>query len=245
MDQSKLEIIDLLDDSIENAKKIVHASSTQGFLMLEGHGFTEEEIDLLFQFSHDYFRLPLEEKNKCPIKTDNTGYTAIGVENLEEDDLDRGYGDPKECFNFSNLDLRTGIPKQTIPEFWIDKMDVISKTILKLRDALKRSLRLLAIGLEIEGLEGVDPEWFVERHHDDHLSGTTLRFLRYPSPVDINATEDEKNKFSELNVAGAHTDYGTVTLLFQKQEESGLQLYSQQTKKWESVPYVPASAKYR
>jgi isopenicillin N synthase-like dioxygenase len=245
MDQSKLEIIDLLDDSIENAKKIVHASSTQGFLMFEGHGFTQADIDLLFQFSHDYFKLPLEEKNKCPIETDNTGYTGLGVENLEEDDLDRGYGDPKEGFNFANFDLKTGIPKQKIPEFWIDKMDVISKTVLKLRDALKRSLRLLAVGLEIEGIDGVDPEWFVERHHDDHFSGTTFRFLRYPSPVDGSASEEEKDKFSELNVAGAHTDYGTVTLLFQKQEESGLQLYSQQTKKWESVPYVPASAKYQ
>ena len=244
MEISKLEIIDLNDNSGANAKKIVHASSTQGFLMFEGHGFTEAEIDLLFQFSHDYFQLPLEEKNKCIIQTDNAGYTGMGVENLEEDDLDRGYGDPKEGFNFANFDLKTGIPNQPIPEFWQDKMDIISKTVLKLREALKKSLRLLSAGLEIEGVDGFDHEWFVERHHDDHFSGTTFRFLRYPSPVNENASEEEKDKFKELNVAGAHTDYGTVTLLFQKKEESGLQLYSPITKKWESVPYVPASAKY-
>lgn len=245
MNQSQLEIIDLEDESAENATKIVHASSTQGFLMFEGHGFTQAEIDMLFQFSHDYFNLPTEEKNKCPIEKDNTGYTGMGVENLEEDDLDRGYGDPKEGFNFANLDLNTGRPNQKIPEFWSDKMDVISNTVLKLRIALKKSLRLMARGLEIEGVDGIDAEWFVERHHDDHFSGTTFRFLHYPSPVPSGASEAEKSKFKDLNVAGAHTDYGTVTLLFQKEEESGLQLYSQITKRWENVPYIPASPKYQ
>lgn len=245
MDQTKLEIIDLHDTSVDNAKKILHASSTQGFLMFEGHGFTQDEIDLLFKFSHDYFNLPVEEKNKCTITHDNAGYTGIGVENLEEDDLDRGYGDPKEGFNFACFNLKTGIPNQPIPEFWADKMDIVSSTVLKLRDALKKSLRLLAVGLEIEGDDGIDENWFAERHHDDDFSGTTFRFLHYPNPVKEGASVEEKDKFKNLNVAGAHTDYGTVTLLFQKEEESGLQLFSQLTKKWENVPYVPASSKYK
>lgn len=245
MDQTKLEIIDLEDTSSDNAKKIVHASSTQGFLMFEGHGFTEQEIDLLFQYSHDYFKLSVDEKNKCVIQTDNAGYTGMGVENLEEDDLDRGYGDPKEGFNFANFDLKMGIPKQPIPEFWQDKMEVISATVLKLRDALKKALRLMAVGLEIEGDEGLDENWFVQRHHDDDFSGTTFRFLHYPAPVNAGASEEEKDKFRDLNVAGAHTDYGTVTLLFQKKEESGLQLYSPISKNWENVPFVDASPKYK
>lgn len=247
MNQTQLEIIDLADTSIENAKKIVHASSTQGFLMFEGHGFSQSEVELLFKFSHDYFSLSLAEKNECSIVSDNTGYTGLGVENLEEDDLDRGYGDPKEGFNFANFDLRTGMPNQKIPKYWEDKMDVISKTVLKLRDALKKSLRLLAVGLEIEGIDGVDPEWFVERHHDDKFSGSTFRFLKYPSPVKPGEQieDSEKERLLSMNVAGAHTDYGTVTLLFQKEEESGLQLYSQASKKWEAVPFVPTSSKYQ
>lgn len=245
MEVTKLEVVDLLDESDANARKIVDASSTQGFLMFEGHGFTQEEIDQLFTFSHDYFQLPTEVKTLCNIEHDNAGYTGLGVENLEEDDLDRGYGDPKEGFNFANFDLKTGIPKQKIPEFWEDKIDVISATVLKLREALKRALRLMARGLEIETEDGtIDVDWFVERHHDDHFSGTTFRFLRYPCPVGPGATQEEKAKHKDVNVAGAHTDYGTVTLLFQKEEESGLQLYSPMTKKWESVPYIGPSAKY-
>lgn len=247
MDETKLEIIDLEDASIENAKKTVDASSTQGFLMFEGHGFSQEEVDQLFEFSKDYFNQSVTEKNKYKISTNNAGYTGMGVENLEEDDLDRGFGDPKEGFNFNNFDFKTGLPKNPIPEFWQDKMDVISETVLKLRNALKKSLRLLAVGLEIEAEEEglVDTEWFVQRHHDDDFSGTTLRFLHYPNPINSKTTEEEKEKFKELNVAGAHTDYGTVTLLFQRQEESGLQLYSTKEKKWQNVPFVPTSPKYQ
>lgn len=244
MDISTLEVIDLNDDSNENAKKIVDASSTQGFLMFEGHEFTKNEVNLLFEFSREFFELPTEEKSKFNITYDNAGYTGMGVENLEEDELDRGFGDPKEGFNFANFDLKTGIPKQPIPPYWEDKMDIISTTVLKLRIVLKKALRLLAVGLEIEDIDGIDGEWFVNRHHDDDYSGTTFRFLHYPSPVKAGADDKEKEKFKDLNVAGAHTDYGTVTLLFQKEEESGLQLLSPITKKWESVPYVPASKKY-
>ena len=188
MDQTKLEIIDLNDISKKNAEKIVHASSTQGFLMFEGHGITEEEVNQLFEYSHDYFKQSLDVKNRCPIQLDNTGYTAFGIENLEENDLQRGFGDPKEGFNFANFNLRTGIPNQQIPEFWEDKIDVISATVCKLRNCLKRSLRLLAEGLEIETSNGIDHDWFVERHHDDHFSGTTFRFLRYPSTVQPGST---------------------------------------------------------
>lgn len=245
MEISKLKVIDLLDDSDANAKKIVDASSTQGFLMFEGHGFSQAEIDQLFQFSHDYFNLPTDVKSLCNIEHDNAGYTGIGVENLEENDLDRGFGDPKEGFNFANFNLKTGMPNQKVPQFWEDKMDVVSATVLKLRESLKRALRLMARGLEIETEDGtIDADWFVERHHDEHYSGTTFRFLRYPCPVQEGASEEEKAPHKTVNVAGAHTDYGTITLLFQKQEESGLQLYSPMTKKWECVPYVAPSAKY-
>ncbi|GME85085.1 unnamed protein product [Ambrosiozyma monospora] len=79
-----------------------------------------------------------------------------------------------------------------------------------------------------------------------------------------------EKKLKETNVAGAHTDYGCVTLLFQKPGESGLQLYAptltptpsskssttsttadstttttdKPKSKWQDVPYIPASPTY-
>lgn len=227
------------DSSKENAAAIVHAASTQGFLMFEGHGFTQDEVDLLFKYSQEFFAQPVEEKTKYNITHDNAGYTGMGVENLEEDDLSKEIGDPKEGFNFAALDLKTGKPQQPIPEFWQDKMDTVESTILKLRDVLGKALKLLAHGLEITNDDGsLDHDWFISRHAEDDTSGTTFRFLHYPCPVGPGASEEEKAPHRYLNVAGAHTDYGTVTMLFQQRGESGLEIHSPLEKKWLTVPYV-------
>lgn len=62
-------------------------------------------------------------------------------------------------------------------------------------------------------------------------SGTTLRFLHYPpmskSKPDTNLT---------ITRAGAHSDYGCITLLFQD-DVGGLEVISKQGK-WEPVKPV-------
>lgn len=240
-----LEIINLKDRSRTNANKIVEAAASQGFLMFEGHDFSQEEVELLFKISKDFFKLPVEEKVKFNITLDNAGYTGMGVENLEEDQLGKPIGDPKEGFNFASFDLTTATPNQPIPPYFEDKMEMVKSTVLKLRKALSTALELLAEGLEIKAQDGsIDNQWFANRHADTDASGTTFRFLHYPCPVAPGATEEEKSKFSNLNVAGAHTDYGTVTLLFQQEGESGLQIHSPVSKKWEEVPYVAARGEF-
>ncbi|VEU20698.1 DEKNAAC101609 [Brettanomyces naardenensis] len=239
-----LEIVDISQINDETAKKILHAASNQGFLMLEGHGFSQEEVDQVYKLSHEFFALPLEEKKRFPIDESNRGYTGMGVENLELDQLDKETGDPKEGFNFAYLDLTTGLPDQELPTLLKENLPIVSNTVLKLRDATKAALRLLAMGLEIDEKDG-GAEWFDERHADDKSSGTAFRFLHYPSPVKPGASGEEKEKFKEVNIAGAHTDYGGLTLLFQKKDEDGLQILSPLSKKWVSVPYVPASPKFQ
>ncbi|GJJ79100.1 hypothetical protein EMPS_11459 [Entomortierella parvispora] len=64
-------------------------------------------------------------------------------------------------------------------------------------------------------------------HTWDENSPNTLRFLHYPSqPVDPNSP-----------LAGSHTDYGSVTLLIQK-DIPGLEVQASRTHK--NVPWVPA-----
>lgn len=240
-----LEIVDVSEINEDAAKKILHAAHTQGFLMLEGHGFTQEEVDQVYKLSESYFTSEtLEEKMKYPLEdATNKGYTAMGAENLEESDPNKPVGDPKEGFNFAGLDLATGIPQQDLPEIFQDNLPLISSTVLKMYHVMQNALKLLAIGLEIDPAQG-GADWFAIRHPDDKESGSTFRFLRYPSPVKPGASEEEKDKYRNINIAGAHTDYGGLTLLFQKKDEDGLQILSPMSKKWESVPYVPASPKF-
>lgn len=91
----------------------------------------------------------------------------------------------------------------------------------------ERLLHLLAKGLEIDAAQGGDA-WLSSRHKVTEKSGSVLRFLHYPTP----ATQDPETAIR----AGAHTDYGTLTLLFQT--APGLEILSPVTKKWTPVQYI-------
>ncbi|KAH3661724.1 hypothetical protein OGAPHI_005902 [Ogataea philodendri] len=248
-DENPLAIIDISDLSQYTADELLHAASSQGFLMIEGHGMTQEQVDKLFGLSKDFFNLSAEEKTEFKMQQGtNSGYVGMCVENLEEDMKDKPLGDPKEAFNFSDIDMLKGdlSPNIPVPKLFQEKenKELITSTLLGFKHSLNNMLRLMAMGLHIDEKDGGD-DWFIERHNPAKPSGTTFRFLHYPSPVKKGMTEEELDACGEINVAGAHTDYGCVTLLLQRQDEDGLEILSPVSRKWESVPFVPASEKYR
>ena len=53
-----LKVIDISEDSITTARELLDAATSQGFLFLEGHDFTQEEVDKLFELSKSFFELP-------------------------------------------------------------------------------------------------------------------------------------------------------------------------------------------
>lgn len=46
---NNLSIIDISKDDMETAKALVAAASTMGFVMIEGSGFTNDEVDQAFE----------------------------------------------------------------------------------------------------------------------------------------------------------------------------------------------------
>lgn len=72
---------------------------------------------------------------------------------------------------------------------------------------------------------------FIQRHaYDDPQTNPTLRLLKYPC--------GEKTSISEPVRAGAHTDYGSITL-FQK-DVPGLEVQASRTE-WISAPIIEGS----
>lgn len=219
--------VDISTINQATADELLAAASRDGFLFVEGSGFTQKEVDAMFNMSKGFFSLPLEEKNKFPIGAENRGYNAINVETL--DPATQKKGDPKEGFNFGKYINEK--PIQPMPEFFQkpENADVISNMQTKLYDLSQRILRLLAMGLKIDDSAG-GADWFSDRHRRDYPSGSIFRLLYYPGQKKADP-EDEIR-------AGAHTDYGSLTLLFQREGEEGLEILSPVSKKWEPVPYV-------
>ncbi|KAM5473766.1 hypothetical protein MferCBS49748_000730 [Microsporum ferrugineum] len=91
--------------------------------------------------------------------------------------------------------------------------------------------------------ETLDPEhqeipsdWFSSRHDASKgPSGSTLRYLYYPSRKSP-ATATFKHGIDVR--AGAHSDYGSITLLFQRDGQPGLEILTP-SNEWAGVPVRP------
>lgn len=77
------------------------------------------------------------------------------------------------------------------------------------------------------------PDWFTSRH-DQSLgpSGTVFRMLYYPATETAEGAEDLR--------AGAHSDFGSLTLLFQLPGQPGLEIKTPEGH-WASVPVDPSN----
>ncbi|ODV59725.1 Clavaminate synthase-like protein, partial [Ascoidea rubescens DSM 1968] len=232
MSSNPLQIVDFKQrDEHKIASELLDAAMNQGFLFIDGHDFSQDEVSHLFLISKHFFDLLLAEKTQIPIDEQNFGYSDLFGELLDEKSNNKR-GDPKEAFNFANLNFESGLPSHDLPDFFTndnDKMVFISNIIKKLYNVSIKILYYLALALNIDDSKG-GKNWFIDRHRPDKKSGSVFRFLKYPSLKSI----DSEN----LVRAGAHTDYGGLTLLFQQENQEGLQIFFSSSKKWESVPYI-------
>lgn len=216
-----LKIVNINDDDALDL--IFDAAKSQGFLFIEGHDFSQNEVDELFTISKEFFELSSQEKNSIPRNSDNHGYVNFGGEKLDP----LGEGDPKEALNISDLNCITGKSVGPMHAYFDSKkLEVVESAIKKLYQLNLRLLNLLAVGLQIKDLQNVPgPDWFTEKYDPVKPLGTTLRFLHYG-----------KNSASEIR-AGAHTDYGSITLLFQ--QSPGLEITSKS--EWLKVPSLSSN----
>ena len=185
----------------------------------------EKELVLKGECCSYYFGVPfvdgIPEKNSW-----NRGYEKIGSQILEPGtapDLKEGFyiGEeiPKDHPYFVQKKLNSG------PNFWpetIENVEEFKTTCMsyyKAMHALARDV-LVVIAQTLD----LDPSYFMDFTTD---AVATLRFLHYPpQPAD----SDEKISRG----IGAHTDFGSVTLLVQD-EVDGLQVYEKSTDEWLDV----------
>ncbi|KAK6465663.1 hypothetical protein DFJ63DRAFT_27704 [Scheffersomyces coipomensis] len=232
--ENPLKIVDISEINQSTAEELYDAATSQGFLFVEGHGFSQDEIDTVFKLSKQFFELDSSYKTKYAIDSSNHGYADFGGENL--DPKGQKKGEPKEALNITDLNFLTGKSSKEIPDWFYEDPErerIISDIVGRFYELSIKILKLLAIGLKIDDSDEVKGEdWFQSRHSPSKVSGSTLRFLHYPGQKSLNP--------ETVIRAGAHTDYGSVTLLFQQENQEGLEIYSPISKQWEPVPFVGA-----
>ncbi|GAA5911896.1 hypothetical protein JCM5296_006638 [Sporobolomyces johnsonii] len=195
-------------DARSLADAIQQSLSTVGFLFIVGHGM-EEQAEEMFKISEHFFKNEsLEEKQRCAYQ-DNKGYTRVSQEVL---DPTKPAPDLKEGFN-TGIILRGDppVPSHPLPSLFQQHAVKLAEFQHSCFSFCQRLLEAFAFALDLE------PTFFTSQHGDGPDSTSILRFLHYPAiPASSNV---------EPNRAGAHSDYGSLTLLFQRKDGGeGLQL---------------------
>ncbi|OCF40017.1 hypothetical protein I317_06155 [Kwoniella heveanensis CBS 569] len=200
------------------AKELLAAAHSDGFFYLKDHGIPQELIDGAFETSSSYF-LGAGQEEKTPGNGD-MGYTAPRQEALSW--FMPSSGDLKESFFYAdNTWMASQGRHQDLPATLEKKREVLDAYTAACKSTAQRILRGLAVAL------GWDKEALVKYHNGQH---NRLRLLHYPpipkdhQPADPNITDVR---------AGAHTDLGSLTLLFQH-KVSGLQV--KRNGEWLDVP---------
>lgn len=206
--------------------------TTSGFLYLENSGLSPASA---FDWSAKYFDLPVEVKAKHP-NTDfaaNRGYSGMGKEKVTNLDLDSKDEKAIEALRSMEPDLKESLeigsepgryptkpftnafPDEALPDFGT----AMRKFYEDCDDLHHQLLSAIAEGL------GMDADFFKTYvTAGDHV----LRLLHYPSVPRAVLDKDPAVR------AGSHTDYGTVTLLFQDMS-GGLQVKTPEGT-WLDVP---------
>jgi isopenicillin N synthase-like dioxygenase len=184
--------------------EIGRAARGLGFFSVADHGIPQDQVDAVFAQSQTFFALPPAQKEALSVtnSTSYRGYVRYGEEKLDP----ALAGDIKECFNAGpdlaadDPDVLAGKPFHA-PNQWPDLPGFRSTLTAFHASALDLVVRLhRAIAVDL----GID-----ERYFDRYFTRAVgiLRLLHYPP----HPGAFDGNVYG----AGAHTDYGNLTLLAQ------------------------------
>lgn len=226
-------VIDIAADEVHVARQLDDVCRDVGFFQIIGHGVDNRVIDHAWTSAGRFFDLPLDARLTVqrPRPDYPFGYVPMAGETLSNSLGDGGLADLKEIFNVGparGLLSSAADPDEALlfsPNLWPTALPELQPALEAYFAAMEklsaRLLHLSAIGLNL-------PHDFFDGRID---RGTTaLRALNYP---------DQKHPAAPGQLrAGAHTDYGTLTILRQDAAPGGLEVLDNRSGSWVPVPSV-------
>jgi len=206
-----------------------------GFLAVGNHGVAQPVIDAAWEAAGAFFSLPGEMKRKAAAPYAGYPYGYLGPE-TEALAKSRGVDTPpdlKESFNGGPEAVPDGISDPDALGFcyaetiWPDAPPDFERAwrayYRAMEDLAERIMRVFAVALGL-------PEDYFGPFIDRPISA--LRALNYPAQSVVP-------KPGQLR-AGAHTDYGSLTILLPQAGSRGLEILSA-SGEWRPVPAVPGA----
>ncbi|KAJ5156134.1 hypothetical protein N7492_008937 [Penicillium capsulatum] len=195
---------------------------TRGVAKLKNHGLPDELVEEMFEYTRKFFNLPLEDKmiaKHPPESTPNRGYSYVGQESVSsisgyEKGLPRGKAirDIKESLDMGSahdsLVDNIWVPENKLPGFRRFMEDFYNS-------CFQVELQILVALAKALGISETDMTTLHNKAENE------FRLLRYPAIPAAELADGTATRIAE------HTDFGTITMLFQD-SVGGLQVEDQQ-----------------
>ena len=203
-----------------------------GFLAIRDHGVPPPVIDGVWRTAAEFFDLPAGEKEAARAPYPGYPYGYLGPK-LEALARSKGVDTPpdlKESFNGGPQRVPPGLTDRDALSFcyaatiWPDRPPGFRKAweeyYMAMEDLAARIMRVFAVALGL-------PDRYFERFIDQPISA--LRALNYPE-------QSSPPEAGQLR-AGAHTDYGSLTILLPQEGSKGLEILAPDGS-WKPVPPI-------
>jgi isopenicillin N synthase-like dioxygenase len=218
--------------SPDAADRIGAACEHVGFFQIVGHGVERVLVGDAWRHAGDFFDLPRADRMAVAMPEPGYpyGYQAMEVERLASSLGTATPPDRKHTWSCGPIDPPDHVPTDP-DEIWIRSPNRWPGALPGFRPAMESYYREMAIlcarimSLMAEAL--ALPSDYFDRFISAHTSA--LRLIDYPHP--------ETAPLQGQLRAGAHTDYGTLTLLLQEQAPGGLEVLALDGA-WVPVPSV-------
>lgn len=210
---------------------IDRACRDKGFFQLTNTDISLELQSRIIKASKDFFDLPLEEKLKCDLNSNDyhRGYETLRAQKLEPG----AAADTKEAI-YIGEDLPVNHPRVLAGEYNCGPNlypqalgkpfeDTCMEYYYAARSLAQDVMKAIALGL------GLDVSYFDDFCNDRPSS--ILRLIHYPPTPQTSPLE---------RGVGAHRDFGCITILLQDQV-GGLQVQDEKTGKWIDVVPTPGA----
>ncbi|MCT2059815.1 isopenicillin N synthase family dioxygenase, partial [Dietzia cinnamea] len=201
------------------------------------HGVPDDVIADMYRVSDEFFALADEEKRRVqqPSPEAVRGYSSVGEQAFSYSEDIEQPRDLHEKFDAGPIDVDRDdpyfSPERSGPHFlantWPERPsgmeEVWTRYFREMNDLSRRLMSAFARGL------GLDPEYFADTIDRDI---SMLRAINYPHM-------DEPPLPGQMR-AGAHTDYGSLTIVRQEDAPGGLEVFTQDGD-WVRVPVMPGA----
>ena len=212
---------------VDLARELDQICRDTGFLVLEGHGVDADVIANVWTAAKAFFAqsAALKQGVAPPYQGYPYGYLGPNAEALARSKGEDTPPDLKESFNGGPLTVPSGASQAALefcyqPTLWpaVSGFRPAWETYYTaMEDLAARVMRAFAVALTLP-----------EDHFAPFIAHpiSALRALHYPATVDVPLDKQQR--------AGAHTDYGSLTILLPQPGSQGLQV--QQGSEWVDVP---------